>query len=113
MRFLPPLRLFPFPAGHSHENFSLRDEHIGEGDAIVGERQLSNLVRVPGAARLYDREGSIALAVLHDVRDVDPGIGNGRDAGRCRNVGARSVLQGCIHNRDPFRAQPLRVQSRP
>jgi hypothetical protein len=94
------LFLLPFPAGHAHEHLALGDEDVGEGDAIVGERQLSNLVRVPGAARFHDRQGAVALAVVHDVRDVDPGVGDGGNAGCGRLVGVEPIHQGGIHHRD-------------
>ena len=38
------LLLLPLPASHAHQHFSLGDKDIGQGDALVGEGQLSNLV---------------------------------------------------------------------
>jgi hypothetical protein len=31
---------------------------------------------VTGAARFDDRQSAVALAILHDVGDMDPGIGD-------------------------------------
>jgi hypothetical protein len=62
---------------------------------------------VAGAARFNDRQGAVPLAILHDVRDVDPRISDGRNAGGRGFVGAESVHQGRVHDRDPFRLEKI------
>ena len=99
------LLLLPFEPGHAHQHLALRDERIGQRRAVVAQRQLAHLVGMAGAARLDDRQRAVPLPVLDDVRQVDPGVGDGRDPGGRLFVGAGAVHQRGVQHGDTAHLQ--------
>src|ERR1700733_6838707 len=81
------LLLFPLPASHSHEDFALGNKDVGQGDALIGEGQLPDLIGMACTARLDDGQCSIPLAILHDVGNVNPSVGDSGNVGGCLLVG--------------------------
>jgi len=70
------LRGFLFPAQRAHEHFASRGIHVRERQPAIAENEFAHLVGVSRAAGLDDGECAIAFPAQHQVRQLDPVVGD-------------------------------------